>query len=1092
MKKLVTLIFLALIVFVPFTSFSQNQPTRDPLSHAYYQFDGAWLPDMEPSKIGPNNFKTLQNFRPTDGGIEGVQGYSKKTSTAVTYYPEFVNGFYFGKDQPQESHVLVSGITTISAGTGATNMRAVYRFDTPIPNQGDFSGIIPIHTAVTGAGIGRFSSAPGGHVAYADGKQSMIWGGDEMRVAAFFTTQSAVTDVITQGKEYTEQVNNKIDSSEEVAVIAGGNDEFTKSLLHFDGIDASTTFTDSNIDVAGPELDSAQKKFGTAAGYFNGGSTIYAADSVDWVLDNGDGSGATKFTIDLWVRLSGATDYYGIFNQQEGALDLFHAYIGPTTLNFVNIVNNLGISLTASWDPEPNIWYHLAFIRGWGGTLNDFAITIDGQAVHASTDSDSMANFEVPLHIGEARVAGVTEYMRGWIDEFRWTKGKARWTSNFNPPARPYSAAFNNWIIATTRPISGASFYLSDVNQLSGQTVTVKEWNNSSWSTLILSGNTEGTQGLTRSGKVSWRTTVDTSKPKFLQGRLFYWYQFNLSDGEATISHVTVDAPWQPIRDLWDDVYRTAIAFQVSRSGVYEDYTLEVNEESSSVFPIGATVGGLQSTDHTILMFDDRMQAIKFDIITGNTSQINAGVSFYYHDGDSYISVSNQIDLTASGSTPLNSSGVMTWSPPSESVEVSQSLFGVEGYAYKIVWNGLLGLASDPDSVVIDLAYGIPAPITVKPFKFPVSYKNRLFLCGFTQGNEGNRCDYSMTNAPDVWNGEETSMDGFQSLYFGGNEELTAAAQLHNRYGNNIFTTLVALKKTETFVLRGNAASGDDAFQILPVSSNIGTPAPLTLASAELGYEVIEGQLKRNILIWLSYSGPVYFEGSLPIPLKGIDKYFDPAESESINLDYISVSRGWYDPTYHEYNLLIPSGVGQTVNNKWFVYDLIRRKWFEKTMNGAPMPQSAWQVTDTNGAKYIYSGLTNGHIVQLESGTSLDGIPINYVIETGDFYASNDPWHETTLRAIKFANKVTSESTLAGVTHYANGATTGTTLEPIALDYGSNSTQRHTRSKPDLTGWTHRLKWSAKMSAEVKGFPPLGWGYDAFITRKDYEYGGSE
>ena len=78
---------------------------------------------------------------------------------------------------------------------------------------------------------------------------------------------------------------------------------FTKSLLHFDGADASTTFTDESGKTftarGNAQLDTAQQKFGTASGLFDGtGDYIDTPDHADWFLGTGD------FTIDFWVRFS--------------------------------------------------------------------------------------------------------------------------------------------------------------------------------------------------------------------------------------------------------------------------------------------------------------------------------------------------------------------------------------------------------------------------------------------------------------------------------------------------------------------------------------------------------------------------------------------------------------------------------------------------------------------------------------------------------------------------------------------------------------------------------------------------------------------
>jgi hypothetical protein len=88
-----------------------------------------------------------------------------------------------------------------------------------------------------------------------------------------------------------------------VAVV--GNDSFTKVLLHFDGTDAATTFTDSNTGgsaktwtaIGNAQIDTAAFKFSTASGLFDGtGDGISTPDHADFTLGSGN------FTIDCWFN----------------------------------------------------------------------------------------------------------------------------------------------------------------------------------------------------------------------------------------------------------------------------------------------------------------------------------------------------------------------------------------------------------------------------------------------------------------------------------------------------------------------------------------------------------------------------------------------------------------------------------------------------------------------------------------------------------------------------------------------------------------------------------------------------------------------
>jgi hypothetical protein len=86
---------------------------------------------------------------------------------------------------------------------------------------------------------------------------------------------------------------------------ADGNDAFTKILLHMDGTNGSTTFTDTNAGGSAhtwtangnAQISTAQSKFGGASGLFDGtGDYITTPDHADYTLGSGD------FTIDLWFN----------------------------------------------------------------------------------------------------------------------------------------------------------------------------------------------------------------------------------------------------------------------------------------------------------------------------------------------------------------------------------------------------------------------------------------------------------------------------------------------------------------------------------------------------------------------------------------------------------------------------------------------------------------------------------------------------------------------------------------------------------------------------------------------------------------------
>ena len=75
----------------------------------------------------------------------------------------------------------------------------------------------------------------------------------------------------------------------------GGNDAYTKLLLHMDGTDDAQVFIDSGAGANCPhtmtansnvKTEDTQKKFGTTSAYFDGtGDYITLSDSTDWDFD---------------------------------------------------------------------------------------------------------------------------------------------------------------------------------------------------------------------------------------------------------------------------------------------------------------------------------------------------------------------------------------------------------------------------------------------------------------------------------------------------------------------------------------------------------------------------------------------------------------------------------------------------------------------------------------------------------------------------------------------------------------------------------------------------------------------------------------
>lgn len=206
------------------------------------------------------------------------------------------------------------------------------------------------------------------------------------------------------------------------------------SLLHFDGSDGSTTFTDQkgvSWSVNGnAQIDTAQSVFGGASGLFDGsGDWIQAADSAAWQFGSG------SFTVECRYRTANASADQAIFTYGAAtisgganigwALSHFGASLAGKVRGFFyqGTTQYLVDTTTAL---AADTWYALRFERD-GSTL---AIYVNGtrEATLALGGGVSVNTGTFNLRIGRYETT-TTRYLNGHVDEARITKGVARTSS---------------------------------------------------------------------------------------------------------------------------------------------------------------------------------------------------------------------------------------------------------------------------------------------------------------------------------------------------------------------------------------------------------------------------------------------------------------------------------------------------------------------------------------------------------------------------------------------------------------------------------------------------------------------------------------
>ena len=205
-------------------------------------------------------------------------------------------------------------------------------------------------------------------------------------------------------------------------------------LLHMDGSNGSTTFTDSssnNLTVTpngNVAISTAQSKFGGASAYFDGSGDFLTVNSNNAFTLDGD------FTIEFWLYVNtmqtsglisnGASSFTGT----AFVIVLDHS----TQTNRLSIWNapSTGTALCSTGTLITGTWYHAAFVRS-GSTVTAY---LNGVAGTTATTSATFTTSASNLRIGRYWNGDFD----GYIDDLRITKGIARYTSNFTPQNYPF------------------------------------------------------------------------------------------------------------------------------------------------------------------------------------------------------------------------------------------------------------------------------------------------------------------------------------------------------------------------------------------------------------------------------------------------------------------------------------------------------------------------------------------------------------------------------------------------------------------------------------------------------------------------------
>jgi len=211
-------------------------------------------------------------------------------------------------------------------------------------------------------------------------------------------------------------------------------------LLHGAGAAGSRTIVDSSASskavtaMGDAQISTAQSKFGGSSIALDGaGDYLRIPNSSDFNFGGGN------FTIEgfFYKTANNANtsriwnpdgDYYDGVNMNVDGAGVLAVYVSTTGTNW-------SYSAPAIATLANGRWYHLAVVRS-GGNVYVFVDGVRTVVTTALGTTPLYSNPSYPKVIGGQ--SGTNRALSGFVDEFRITKGVARYTANFIPASRAF------------------------------------------------------------------------------------------------------------------------------------------------------------------------------------------------------------------------------------------------------------------------------------------------------------------------------------------------------------------------------------------------------------------------------------------------------------------------------------------------------------------------------------------------------------------------------------------------------------------------------------------------------------------------------
>jgi hypothetical protein len=184
--------------------------------------------------------------------------------------------------------------------------------------------------------------------------------------------------------------------------------------------------------VGNAQISTSVKKYGTGSLAFDGtGDYLKHWKATNITLDTG------AFTFEFWFQTSSSTQYATFFSNESGGGG-FTILINSSAGNGVIQIYNGGSGLihaSSAGGYKNGVWHHLALSRDSSGSR----FFINGTQQGATNSGQASAVFDGGDWIIGNNLSFSGRDYNGYIDDFRITKGYARYTANFTAPTAAFS-----------------------------------------------------------------------------------------------------------------------------------------------------------------------------------------------------------------------------------------------------------------------------------------------------------------------------------------------------------------------------------------------------------------------------------------------------------------------------------------------------------------------------------------------------------------------------------------------------------------------------------------------------------------------------